>query len=129
LGVYKDLVIADIPGIIEGASTGKGLGIKFLRHVERTKTLFHLISAESSTLIKDYKAIRKELGKYNKTLLEKREFIFLTKSDMVSEKDLAKKLAKLKKINPQAIAISIYNYDSIQGVNNVLEGLNKEKQA
>lgn len=129
LGVYEDLVIADIPGIIEGAASGKGLGIKFLRHVERTKTLFHLVSAQSSTPVKDYKAIRKELGKYSKTLLEKQEYIFLTKSDAVSAKDLAKNLAKLKKINPEAIAISIYDYDSIQNVNKILDKLNKEKQA
>ena len=129
LGVFQDLVIADIPGIIEGAASGKGLGIKFLRHVERTKTLFHLISAESSTPIKDYKAIRKELGKYNKALLEKDEYIFLTKNDATNPKDVAKKLAKLKKINPGAIAISIYDYDSIQNVSRILEKLNSEKQA
>ena len=59
LGAYYELIIADIPGLIEGASAGKGLGIKFLRHIERTKILFHLISAESENPTKDYKIIKK----------------------------------------------------------------------
>jgi len=79
LGVYYDLILADIPGIIEGASSGKGLGIKFLRHVERTKILFHLISEESETLVKDYKVIKKELSKYSKELAKKPEYLFLSK--------------------------------------------------
>ena len=71
LGVYFDLILADIPGLIEGASSGKGLGVKFLRHIERTKILFHLISAESENPSKDYKIIKKELTKYSKELAGK----------------------------------------------------------
>ena len=69
LGVYYELILADIPGLIEGSSDGKGLGIKFLRHIERTKTLFHFISAESPNPAKDYQVVRNELGAYNKELL------------------------------------------------------------
>ena len=72
LGVYYDLVLADIPGLIEGASSGKGLGIKFLRHIERTKILFHLISSESDDPLKDYYAVIKELMTYNEELLKNR---------------------------------------------------------
>ena len=85
LGAYYDLILADIPGLIEGASHGKGLGIKFLKHIERTKILFHFISAESKNLTLDCKTIRKELGAYNKELLEKEEYLFISKSDTASQ--------------------------------------------
>ena len=97
LGVYYDLVLADIPGLIEGASSGKGLGIKFLRHTERTKILFHLVSAESEDPLKDYYAVIKELMTYNEELLKKPEYIFLAKSDLVDEKVLKEKIAELKR--------------------------------
>lgn len=102
LGVYYDLILADIPGLIEGASEGKGLGDKFLRHVERTKILFHLVSAESEDPIQDYKTIRNELGAYSKTLLEKDEYLFLSKSDVTDPKEAKKKLTALKKLNKNA---------------------------
>src|SRR3990167_6205082 len=91
LGVYYDLILADIPGIIEGASDGKGLGAKFLRHIERTKILFHLISAESADPVRDYKIIRKELSSYSKNLAEKTEYVFLSKSDVVPITEITKK--------------------------------------
>jgi GTP-binding protein len=84
LGTYYELILADIPGLIEGSSSGKGLGIKFLRHIERTQIIFHFISAESESPLKDYKTIRKELGTYSKALLLKEEHIFLTKHDLVT---------------------------------------------
>jgi len=85
LGVYYELILADIPGIIEGASDNKGLGIKFLRHIDRTKTLFHFISAESLDPTKDYKIIRNELRAYSKKLLDKIEYIFLSKCDLLDQ--------------------------------------------
>src|SRR6185312_7662994 len=100
LGTYYELILADIPGLIEGSSTGKGLGIKFLRHIERTKTIFHFISAESPTPLKDYKTIRAELGAYNKALLKKPEHIFLSKSDAVTPAELKKKMTIIKKLDP-----------------------------
>lgn len=127
LGVYYELILADIPGLIENASLGKGLGIKFLKHVERTSIFFHLISAESETPAKDYAVIRKELGAYNPALLNKKECIFLSKSDLVGEADLEKKLAAMKKINPAVIPISIHDSDSLKQVKKILNGIAKEK--
>ncbi len=128
LGVYFDLILADIPGLIEGASGGKGLGTKFLRHIERTHILFHIISAESETPLKDYRSIRKELGAHNKELFKKKEYIFLSKSDMISPSKLKKKITALKKINPSVGAFSIYDFDSIEKVKKVLKKLIKEKE-
>ncbi|MBI4119767.1 MAG: GTPase ObgE [Parcubacteria group bacterium] len=127
LGAYYELILADIPGLIEGSSGGRGLGIKFLRHIERTRILFHFISAESSAPLKDYKTIRKELGAYNKALLKKPERLFLTKSDLATPQELKKKLAALKKIDPQAIAISINDAESIKNLEKILNKIKAEK--
>jgi len=127
LGVYYDLILADIPGLIEGASSGKGLGIKFLRHVERTKILFHFIAADSATPISDYKTIRKELGKYNKKLLEKEEYLFLSRSDTVDKKEIDKKIKAFKKYNDNIKAFSIYDYDSMEELKKILNKIGDEK--
>ena len=127
LGVYGDLVLADIPGLIEGASGGKGLGTKFLRHIERTRILFHIISAESGTPVKDYRSIRRELGAHNKELLEKKEYIFLGKSDMISASDLKKKITALKKAHSFVGAFSIHDFESIEKIKEILKKLMKEK--
>ncbi len=127
LGVYYELILADIPGLIEGASAGKGLGIKFLRHVERTKILFHLVSAESENVAKDYKTIRKELGAYNKEMLDKKEYLFLSKSDVLEKKELDKKLKTLKKLNPNVIPISIIDAESMEKVKKILNTIKEEK--
>src|SRR3989339_224264 len=128
LGSYYGLILADIPGLIEGANTGKGLGIKFLRHIERTKTLFHLISAESEDPVKDYYAVIKELMSYNEELLKKPEYIFLAKSDLIDEKVLKEKLADLKKAGKPVKAISIYDLASMEEFKKILDKLIKEKQ-
>jgi len=127
LGVHYGLILADIPGLIEGASEGKGLGIKFLKHVERTKILFHFLSTESEDPIADYKTIRKELGAYNPLLLEKPEYIFLSKADMVSETEIKKKLKLLKKLSSKVIPISIHDWDKLQVVKDLLNEIEKEK--
>ncbi len=127
LGAYYELILADIPGLIEGSSGGKGLGIKFLRHIERTRILFHFISAEFANPKKDYEIIRKELGAYKKELLEKLEYLFLTKSDLLGEKELKEKLSALKKINPEALAISIYDSESIKKVEKILNTIKAQK--
>jgi GTP-binding protein len=124
LGVYYDLILADIPGLIEGASEGKGLGIRFLRHVERTRIIFHFISAESENYKGDYETIQKELEEYNPEMLNKEEFIFITKSDMVAPDVLKERMKKFKK---KAIAISIYDYDSVEKVKKILNEIMKQK--
>lgn len=127
LGVYYDLILADIPGIIEGAAQGKGLGIKFLRHIERTKTIFHFVAADSADPVQDYKTVRNELGEYNKELLEKPEYVFVSKKDTVSEDVFEKATNKLKKLNKTAIAISILDPDSMELVKKILNDLISQK--
>ncbi|KKR08116.1 MAG: GTPase obg [Parcubacteria group bacterium GW2011_GWC1_39_29] len=129
LGSYYGLIIADIPGIIEGASSGKGLGIKFLKHIERTSVLFHLISAESENPITDYEIMRAELGAYKEELLDKKEYLFISKSDMVKPTDLKKMIAKLKKLNKNILPLSIHDWDSLEAVHKILNGIQIEKTA
>jgi GTP-binding protein len=124
LGAYYDLILADIPGLIEGASKGKGLGFKFLKHIERTNILFHFISAESVDPVLDYKTVRKELEQYNKLLLDKKEYIFITKKDMVLPGIITKIKNKLKK---EATPISILDSKSIGVVKKILDKLILEK--
>jgi GTPase len=127
LGVYYELILADIPGIIEGASENKGLGIKFLRHIDRTKTLFHFISAESPDPRKDYKIIRNELRAYSKKLLDKIEYIFLSKCDLLGQDKIKQKLNQLKKINKKVIPISVLDDESIEQVEKILRDIIKQK--
>ncbi len=129
LGVYYDLILADIPGLIEGASAGKGLGIKFLRHIERTKILFHLISAESENLVRDYAIIKNELTTFNAELIQKPEYVFLSKSDCVSAEEIKKKIIILKKMNKNAIPISVHDADSLESVKKILNIIQSEKLA
>ncbi|MDO8515619.1 MAG: GTPase ObgE [bacterium] len=127
LGVYYELILADIPGLIEGSSTGKGLGHKFLRHIERTKVLFHFVSVESMTPKEDYETIRHELGAHNPALLEKPEYLFLTKTDLADPETVEKHLKALKKLNSNAIAISINEPESIKAVEKLLNAIKAEK--
>ena len=87
----KEIILADIPGIIEGAHSGTGLGIKFLKHIERCKTLLHLIDVNEDDLVHSYKQIRNELGKYSKDLLKKNELIVFNKIDLIDKNELKKK--------------------------------------
>src|SRR3989344_3737616 len=106
LGVMGSIILADIPGLIEGASSGRGLGIKFLKHIEKVKLLLHCISAESDNPDKDYRVVRKELTQFNPDMAKKEEIILLTKADTVSEKDLLKKQKILKK-HGQVFSVSL----------------------
>ncbi|MFA6354433.1 MAG: GTPase ObgE [Candidatus Paceibacterota bacterium] len=125
LGVYYELILADIPGLIEGASTGKGLGIKFLRHIERTKIIFHFLSSESESPVSDYKTVRAELKKYSPALLKKTEHIFLSKSDLLDPSELKNKIAALKKSKISTTPISIHDEESISQVKKILNEIKK----
>src|SRR3989338_3295216 len=117
LGDFYGYIIADIPGIIEGASEGKGLGVKFLRHIKRTKMLAHLVSFENSNMLKSYKEIRKELSKYDKIsnlgkegLSAKEEIIILTKTDVVVDpKVIKKKIQDFKKVSKKVFVLSLFD--------------------
>lgn len=121
LGVLPNKkIIADIPGLIEGASKGKGLGIKFLKHIQKVGLLLHCLSSDSSSLIEDYKVVRKELGKFSEELLTKAEIILLTKSDLVSEGKRKKIETELKALKRKIMATSIHDKESIQKLISVL---------
>lgn len=128
LGSYYGLIIADIPGIIEGASDGKGLGIKFLRHIERTQIIFHFISAESSSPVSDYHTIRSELERYNPELLNKKEYIFLTKTDMLNEEELTFKLKELHDAKINAMPFNILDDKLIKSAKKILNEISDSKQ-
>ena len=117
LGDFYGYILADIPGLIEGASEGKGLGIKFLKHIKRTKMIAHLVSFENSAMMTSYKEVRKELAKYDKKLglsddglANKDEIIILTKTDAVKDqKAITKKVEAFKKINKKVFVISLFD--------------------
>lgn len=99
----KEVLIADIPGLIEGASDGAGLGTRFLKHVERCKVLVHLIDGTAEDVSVPYKTIRKELKKYSPALAEKPEVIGLNKIDALSPEEVEEKLKKLKKASKKSV--------------------------
>ena len=114
LGEMHKFILADIPGLIEGASEGKGLGDKFLRHIERTKMIIHCISLENEDIKLAYKTIRSELEAYSEELMTKKEILVLTKTDLVDEKTLAKKIKEAKKLNPDVFSVSIVDDEQIK---------------
>ncbi|MFZ2153785.1 MAG: GTPase ObgE [Candidatus Moraniibacteriota bacterium] len=127
LGVYFELILADIPGIIEGAAEGRGLGHKFLRHIERTKILFHFVAADSEDPLLDYKVIRKELGKFNPVLLEKEEWIIVSKTDEKKPAEVKKIVEKLKKQNPRIVTLSLLDDKSVVELKKVLNEIKEGK--
>ena len=100
----KEITIADIPGLIEGAHEGTGLGIKFLKHIERCKTLLHLIDITEDINL-SYRQIRDELGKYSKELLKKKELIVLNKIDLLSKQEIIEKIEKFSMKKKKEILI------------------------
>jgi GTP-binding protein len=95
--IKNSFVLADIPGLIEGASSGIGLGHKFLKHIERCKSLLHLVDVSDKDFVKNYKTVRKELKNYNEDLRHKREVIAFNKIDLLSEDEKEKAIKAIKK--------------------------------
>ena len=121
LGAYYSYVLADIPGLIEGASDGKGLGHKFLRHITRTHTIVHLVGADNEDVVETYELIRKELGAYDKELLLKDEIIVLSKVDIVDEAEVEKKKkALIKATKKDVVTLSLFDDASIKAFGDVL---------
>ncbi len=127
LGAYYGLIIADIPGLIEGASEGKGLGDKFLRHVERTRVIFHLVSAESEDVVRDYQIVKGELGNYNATLLDKKEVVLLTKIDLMDASAIKQKVKALARLNSDIIPLSVLDDTSMAPLIEILNALPRDK--
>ena len=110
---YRDnrsFVMADIPGIIEGASEGKGLGLRFLRHIERNSTLLFLVPADSKDIANEYRILLKELELYNPELLDKKRVLAITKSDMLDEE-------LMKEIVPELPSVPHLFISSVSGHN------------
>lgn len=120
LGVISGKVIADIPGLVEGASQGKGLGISFLKHIEKVSTILHCVSSESQDPMADYETVRSEMGSYNKKLLDKPEVILITKSDLVDEKQLKSLVKQFCKKSSQVLPVSIHDWDSLEKLKKVI---------
>jgi GTP-binding protein len=118
LGVCENKFLVDIPGLIEGSSEGKGLGIRFLKHIEKVSVILHCISSESSDLNEDYDTFRTEIGKYNPKLLKKTEIVLLTKSDLLDKKMVEKDIKKLKTKAKKVLAVSIHDWESLQKLKN-----------
>jgi GTP-binding protein len=117
----KEITLADIPGLVEGAHKGVGLGDKFLRHIERCKALLHLIDLTEENLVDIYKKIKLELSAYDKSLIKKKEIIIFNKSDLLKKEDIDKKLKEFKnKIKKKYEVISVFSSTDIQKVKKIL---------
>lgn len=121
LGVYKKLVIADIPGLIDGASDGKGLGLQFLKHIEKTEILVHLIDSTQDDILSVYETVRNEFKNYSDTLLEKEELIVLSKVDLLEKEELDKKIKILKGLGKKFTTLTIYDEKSVEAFGALLE--------
>lgn len=114
---FQEVIMADLPGLIEGAHLGRGLGHQFLGHGERCAILFHLIDASSENPLADYQAVRHELETYNPLFKDKKEYILLTKSDLISETEQQEKLALFE---GKAILISALTEHNLEAIRLIL---------
>lgn len=131
VGDQQSLVIADIPGLIEDASEGKGLGIKFLKHIERTKAFIHLVDVswclDEFEAFEQYVVIREELGKYKEELLNKKELVCLTKIDAMTEEEINKyKTFFEEQLDKKVLTISSVSGDSLDDLKGLLFRLIQE---
>lgn len=114
LGEFYGYILADIPGLIEGASKGKGLGHKFLRHINRTKIIVHCVSFENEDVVGAYKIIRDELSNFNDEIIDKPEIVVLTKFDLIDKENQEKVKREMMKINQDIKIVSIYDDESVK---------------
>ena len=123
-GDFKSFVIADLPGLIQGASQGAGLGIQFLRHIERTKILVHLVEAINPEPLEEIKALEEELRAYDQSLLKRPRIIALSKADLISEQNLLKE--KLRLIQEQGYQVLAISSITGKGLKELVSWLAKE---
>ena len=117
----KEITLADIPGLIEGAHSGVGLGIKFLKHIERCKTLLHLIDINEEDLVSSYKQVRNELKSYGKELIKKKEIIVFNKIDLLQKKNIDKKVKDFEiKIKKKTFKMSTIQSKSVSNIKSKL---------
>ena len=117
----KEITLADIPGLIEGAHKGTGLGIKFLKHIERCKTLLHLIDITEEDLVKSYKQVRNELKKYSKDLLKKEELVVFNKVDLIAKDQINKKISIFKKkVDKNVLSMSTIDKKTVSNIKSKL---------
>ena len=118
---FAEITLADIPGLVEGAHEGIGLGDKFLRHIERCKSLVHLIDITDDKILENYLKIRKELAKYSNNLLKKKEIIIFNKIDIIDNDEIKKKLQFLKKkIKKNTYKISVIQNKGLNTIKKLL---------
>lgn len=122
---YKSFVMADIPGIIEGAAEGKGLGIRFLRHIERNSILLFMVPADAKDVKEEYEVLLKELKKYNPELLDKERLLAITKSDMLDDELIAEMKAELPEGIPHIFISSVAQKGLLELKDMLWKSLNK----
>lgn len=110
---YRSFIVADIPGIIEGASEGKGLGLRFLRHIERNSILLFLVSSESEDVVEEYNTLLDELTKFNPELLDKTRILGISKTDVLDKK----KEKKIRTKIPKDVPIVFFSSLTMNGIN------------
>ncbi|MGE5042087.1 MAG: GTPase, partial [Candidatus Levyibacteriota bacterium] len=121
LGTIGKIVLADIPGLVEGASSGKGLGIQFLKHIQKTKMLLHCIDSTAGNPYETYKTIHAEMETFDPEISQKNEIILLTKTDLAEPALLAEQKKELKKTKKEIIEVSIYNPESLSNLKKTIE--------
>lgn len=121
LGALNGKILADIPGLIEGASQGKGLGVKFLKHIEKVSLLIHCIASDSPNPTHEYETVEKELAAFNPRLTAKSELILITKSDLVSPEELKKRVTLMEQYGKKVMTVSIYDWDKLVALKDILQ--------
>ena len=114
LGNFYGFILADIPGLIEGASKGKGLGHKFLRHIRRTRFILHCISLENKDPFGDYQVVRNELSLYDNSLADKEEVVVLTKTDLAEEQTAGKIKRFFERKFKKVLTVTVEDKESVK---------------